>query len=131
MSECKASPFPFLSRISLEEEKNTPPMDCTIYRQLIGSLFYLTHSRTDICYVMNAISRYMKQPHDLHWKEAKRILQYIQGTRTYGIHYATDSELELVGYTTSNWAGDSIDQKSTFGYVFMFGGGSIFWSSKK
>ena len=63
----------------------------------------------------------MQQPHDLHGKAAKRIFQYIQGTRTYDIHYAADSELELVGYTDSDWAGDSIDRKSTSGYVFMFG----------
>ena len=124
-------PFPFLSGISLEQGKSKPPMDCTIYRQLIGSLLYLTHSRLDICYAMNAMSRYMQQPHDPHWKATKRILQYIQGTRTYDIHYAANSELELVGYTDSDWAGDSIDRKSTSGYVFMFGGGPIFWSSKK
>ena len=79
MAECRPTPFTFLSGISLEEGKHTPPMDCTIYRQLIGSLLYLTHYRTDICYAVNAVSRYMHQPHDLHWKEAKRILQYIQG----------------------------------------------------
>ena len=84
-------------------------MDCTIYRQLIGSLLYLTHSQPDIYYSMNAISRYMHHPHDIHWKEAKRILQYIQGTRTYGIHYAADSKLELVGYIDSDLVGDSID----------------------
>ena len=105
-------------------------MDCIIYRQLIGSLLYLTHSRPDICYAVNAISRYMQKPHDIHWKESKRILQYIQGTRTYNIDYATDFELELVGYTDSDWVGDSIDWKSTSGYVFMFGGGPIFWSRK-
>ena len=80
---------------------------------------------------MNAVSRNMQQPHDLHWKAAKRILQYIQGTRTYDIHYAADSELELVGYTDSDWVGDSIDQNYTSRYVFMFGGGPIFWYSKK
>ena len=37
----------------------------------------------------------------------------------------------MVGYKDSNWAGDSIDQKSTSRYVFMFGGGPIFCSSKK
>ena len=130
MADCKPAPFPFLSGISLEEGKSTPPMDCTIYRQLIGSLLYLTHSRPDICYAMNSVSRYIQQTHDLHWKEGKRILQYIQGTRTYGIHYAADSELELVGYTDSDWVGDSIHPNSTSGYVFMFGGGPIFWSSK-
>ena len=73
----------------------------------------------------------MQQPHDIHWKESKRILKYIQGTRTYDIHYAAASKLELVGYTDSDWVGDSIDKKSTYGYVFMFGGGPICWSSKE
>ena len=130
MDYCRPAPFHFLLGISLEEGKSTPPMDCTIYRQLIGSLLYLTHSRPNICYAMTAVSRYMQQPHDLHWKEAKRILQYIQGTRTYVIHYAADSKLELVGYIDSNWVGDSIDYKYSYGYVFIFGGGPIFWSSK-
>ena len=38
MDECKDSPFAFLSGISLEEGKSTPPMDCTIYRHLIDAL---------------------------------------------------------------------------------------------
>ena len=58
------------------------------------------------------------------------MLQYIQGTRTYNIHYVVDSELELVGYTDFDWGGDSINRKSTSGYVFMFGGGPIFLSRK-
>ena len=74
MAECRPAPFPFLLGINLEEGFSTPPMDCTIYRQLIGSLLYLTHSRPDICYAVNVVSRYMQQPHDIHWKKAKRIL---------------------------------------------------------
>ena len=109
MVDCNAAPFPFLSGISLEERKSTPPMNSIIYRQLMGSLLYLTHSRHEICDAMNVVSRYMHQPHDIHWKASKRILQYIQGTRTYNIHYAADSELELVGYIDSDWVGDYID----------------------
>ena len=66
MADCNPAPFPFLSGISLEEGKSTPPMDSTIYLQLIKSLLYLTHSRLDICYAMNVVSRYMQQPHKLH-----------------------------------------------------------------
>ena len=57
MAECKAAPSPLFSGINLEEGKSTPPMDCTIYCQLIRSLLYLTHSRPDICYAMNVVSR--------------------------------------------------------------------------
>ena len=113
MAECMPAPFPFISGISLEEGKSAPPMDCTIYQQLIGSLLYLKHSQPDICYAMNAASRYIQQTHDIHWKASKRILQYIQGTSTYDIHYAADSELELVGYIDSDWEGDSTDRKYT------------------
>ena len=38
MADYIPAPFPFLSGINLEEGKSTPRMDCTIYRQLIGSL---------------------------------------------------------------------------------------------
>ena len=72
----------------------------------------------------------MQQPHELHWNAYKRILQYIQGTRSYDIHYAANYELELVYFTDSDWAGDSIDQNSTSEYVFMFGGDPIFKSNK-
>ena len=68
---------------------------------------------------MNVVLGYMQHPDDIQCKEGKSILQYIQGTRTYDIHYVADSELELVGYTYFDWVGDSI------------GGGPIFWSSKK
>ena len=58
MDDFKASPFPFLSGIILEEGKSTPLMDCTIYHQLIESLLYLTHSRPDIFSAVNGVPRY-------------------------------------------------------------------------
>jgi hypothetical protein len=63
----------------------------------------------------------MQEPHELHWKSAKHILLYIHGTITFGIHYATDSTLDLIGFTDSDWAGDSIDHKSTSGYSLSIG----------
>eukprot|EP00253_Pinus_taeda_P007325 PITA_07325 len=37
----------------------------------------------------------------------------------------------LVGFTNSDWAGDTDDQKSTAGYVFTLGSGPITWACKK
>jgi hypothetical protein len=55
----------------------------------------------------------------------------VKGTPNFGIFYATDCPLSLIGYTDSNWAGNGTDHKSTYGYVFSFGSGPFFWSSKK
>ena len=51
----------------------------------------------------------MDQPHEIHWRATKMILNFVQGTRTHGIFYATKSDLELVGFTDSDWAGDNTD----------------------
>ena len=57
----------------------------------------------------------MDRPHEIHWKAAKRILSFVQGTRTHGIFYKSNSDLELIGFTDSDWAGDSTKRKSTSG----------------
>ena len=130
-SDCKPATTPFLSWIKLENGKDTPLVDCTLYRQLVGSLLYLTHSRLDLSYAVGAVSRYMQEPHELHWNAAKRILRYVQGTITYGIHYAANCSLNLIRFIDSDWAGDTIDRKSTSGYVLSLGSSPICWSSKK
>ena len=87
MEDCKASPCPFLSSIRLKEGGSTPLVDNTLYKQLIGSLLYLTHLRPNISYVVSAAARYMQETHEMHWKEINRILHYVQGVIDYGIHY--------------------------------------------
>ena len=49
----------------------------------------------------------------------------------HGIFYAAKYDLELVGFTDSDWEGGNTDKKSTLGYVFMLAKGPISWSSKK
>ena len=88
LEDSKEAPYPFLSSIKLDEGGSTPLVDNTLYRQLIRILLYLTHSRPDISYAMSGATRYMQEPHELQWKEAKRILHYVHGTIDYGIHYA-------------------------------------------
>jgi hypothetical protein len=66
MTNCKFSLSPFLSGVKLEDGGETPLVDNTLYRQLVGSLLYLTHSRPDLSYAVGAISRFMQEPHELH-----------------------------------------------------------------
>ena len=76
-------------------------------------------------------SRYVDQPNEIHWRATKRILNFVQGTRTHGIFYEAKSDLELVGFIDNDWVGDNTDRDSTSGYVFMLFEGPISFSSKK
>jgi hypothetical protein len=102
MIDCKSTLTPFLSGVKLEDGGETPLVDITLYRQLVGSLLYLTHSRPDLSYAVSVVSRFMQEPHELHWKAAKHILRYVQGTITFGIHYVANSTLYLIGFTDSD-----------------------------
>ncbi|BBG94223.1 transposable element gene [Prunus dulcis] len=97
------------------------PMDtASIYRSV---------KATDIVHDASVVSRFMSDPSNHHFAAVKRILEYIQGTKGYGIRYTQDKEAQLVGYTDSGWAGAIDDRKRTSGCVFFVGNKA--WSSKK
>ena len=91
---------PFLLGVKLEEAGSSPMVNNTLYRQLVGCFLYLTHTRTDIYYAVIVYSRYMDQPHEIHWRAGKRILNFVQGTRTHGIFYKAKSDIDLIGLLT-------------------------------
>ena len=97
----------------------TPEFDATLYRQLVGKILYLTHTRPDLSFVVGLVARFMHQPHESHWKAAKRILRYIRGTVQFWIHYNAGTSPLLIGFTDSDWVGDPDDRKSTAGYIFF------------
>ena len=106
-------------------------VDATKFKQIIGSLMYLTAMRPDLMYSVCLISRFMERPTELHLQAAKIIIRYLKGTTELGIAYKRSGEESLVGFADSDYAGDTGDRKSTSGYVFMIGAGAVSWSSKK
>ena len=81
MKDFNPSNTPFFSGVNLEEASSTPLVNNTLYRHLIGCFIYLTHTRTDISYAVSVSSIHIDQPHEIHWMEAKRILNFIQGKK--------------------------------------------------
>eukprot|EP00253_Pinus_taeda_P033844 PITA_33844 len=131
MEDCKPAPSPFQSGVKLSVSCTSPEVDATLYRQLVGKLLYLTHTRPDLSFAVGLVARVMQNPRESHWKAAKRILRYVRGTIQLGIHYSAKATPLLVGFTDSDWAGDPDDRKSTAGYVFTLGSGPITWACKK
>jgi len=81
MADCNPTPTPFQLGVVLSTTCTTPSVDATLYRQLVCSLLYLTHSHPNISFVVGFVSCFSQDPHESHWKAAKLILHYIQGTK--------------------------------------------------
>eukprot|EP00253_Pinus_taeda_P014226 PITA_14226 len=131
MEDCKPAPSPFQSGVKLSVTCTSPKVDATLYRQLVGKLLYLTHTRPNLSFVVGLVVRFMQTPRESHWKAAKRILCYVRGTVQFGIHYSAEASPLLVGFTDSDWAADPDERKSTAGYVFPLGSRPITWACKK
>jgi hypothetical protein len=131
MEDCKPTPSPFHFAVKLAATCTSLEVDATFYRQLVGSLLYLTHTRPDISFVVGLVARYMQTPHESQWKSAKRILRYVWGTVQFGIYYSSEGTPLLVGFINSVWVGDPDDWKSISGYVFSLGSRLVTWTCKK
>lgn len=65
------------------------------------------------------------------WKAAKKVLRYLQGSKDYMLMYRRTDNLEVIGYSDSDFAGCVDSRKSTSGYIFMFAGRAVSWRSAK
>jgi hypothetical protein len=112
------------SEINIMKSKN--------YRGIIGSLMHImVCTRPDIAAAVGIMSRFMENPGLQHWNGVMRILQYLKKTREHGLTFTRLSKLAIHGFCDSDWAGDQDDNKSTTGWVFIYGGAAISWQSKK
>ncbi|GKA83667.1 hypothetical protein Tco_0805262 [Tanacetum coccineum] len=102
-----------------------------MYRSMIDSLMYLTSSRLDIMFAVYACTRYQVNLKVSHLHAMKRIFRYLKGQLKLGLWYPKDSPFDLVAYTDSDYAGASLDRKSTTGGCQFLGFILISWQSKK
>nr|GEV51601.1 hypothetical protein [Tanacetum cinerariifolium] len=63
--------------------------------------------------------------------DVKRIFRYLKGKPHLGLWYPKDSSFNLVAYSDSDYAGASLDRKSTTGGCQFFGCLLISWQCKK
>jgi hypothetical protein len=131
MENSNAVCSPMVTGTKLSKHDTGNKVDPTQFKQIIGSLMYLTATRPDLMFAVNMIARFMEHPVESHMMAAKRILRYIKGTLELGILYKKGEQADLIAYSDSDYGGDIDDRKSTSGYVFMLGSGAVAWSSRK
>ncbi|GKC10902.1 putative ribonuclease H-like domain-containing protein, partial [Tanacetum coccineum] len=114
----------------LKDEKATD-VDVHLYRSMIGSLMYLTTSRPHIMFAVCACARFQVTPKTSHLHAVKRIFRYLKGHPKLGLWYPRDSPFDLKAFYDSDYAGASLDRKSTTGGCQFLGRRLISWQCKK
>ncbi|XP_020672727.2 uncharacterized protein LOC110092498 [Dendrobium catenatum] len=127
---CNPVANPSCTKISPQLSDDIPCFDQTTYRQLIGSLQYLTLTRPDIAFTVNSLSQHMHEPEATHTHLLKCLLRYIKGTIYLGIPI-TRSNLLLCTYFDADWAADPITRKSISGHCTFLGDTIVSWTVKK
>ncbi|GKA62991.1 retrovirus-related pol polyprotein from transposon TNT 1-94 [Tanacetum coccineum] len=87
----KTTSTPIETNKALLKDEEAEDVDVHLYRSMIGSLMYLTASRPDII--------------------------YLKGQPKLGLWYPRDSPFDLEAFSDSDYAGASLDRKSTTGGV--------------
>ncbi|XP_022932473.1 uncharacterized protein LOC111438879 [Cucurbita moschata] len=81
-------------------------VDANRYQSLVGSLCYLTCTRSDLSLSVYIISWFMEEPIYSHWRVLKRVLRYIEGTVSLELFYLKVEDYKLVGYFDNDLCGD-------------------------
>ncbi|XXG45853.1 hypothetical protein AAC387_Pa02g0824 [Persea americana] len=115
----------------LSKDEGTLIDDPRSYREMVGSLIYVTISRPDLAYSVGIVSQFIQSPRKPHVDVVKRILRYVKGTVSEGVFYKKGVPIKLLGYCDADWAADSSTRRSNSGFCFSLGSGSVTWASKK
>ncbi|CAI7839548.1 unnamed protein product [Closterium sp. NIES-53] len=132
-----SSPQP--TPLSTSHSLSAPPSDESVepsgpYLELVGCLIYLmTCTRHDLAYPLNLLARYVAlgRHRKVHWDAAKRGLCYLCSTSSMGLVLGGRGPIVLTGHADASWADDSAMQRSSLGYTFSLGSGSVSWRSTR
>jgi hypothetical protein len=126
-----------------------------LYQRKLGSVLYAaTTTRPDIAFAVSRLARFNQNPSQEHHRAADRVIQYLYGTRSRAIYYGGDMEgtngrgrdtgtgrddgrdgrseaQSFICASDASFADNSVDRKSSQGYIMKLFGGPIAWRANK
>ncbi|CAI7799638.1 unnamed protein product [Closterium sp. NIES-53] len=104
------------------------------YPELVGCFMYLmTCTRPDLAYPLSLLAHYVApgRHRKVHWDAAKRVLRYLCSTSGMGLVLGGWGPVVLTSHANGSWVDDSATQRSSQGYTFSLGSGSVSWRSTR
>ncbi|CAI7823636.1 unnamed protein product, partial [Closterium sp. NIES-53] len=95
-------------------------------------MYLMTCTLPDLAYPLSILARYVApgRHRPEHMAAAKRVLRYLCNTSGMGLVLGGFSQV-LTGHTDASWADDQATQRSSQGYTFSLGSGSVSWQSTR
>nr|GEV12781.1 retrovirus-related Pol polyprotein from transposon TNT 1-94 [Tanacetum cinerariifolium] len=146
LSNCNLVASPMVTSSSLSLDDSTAFSNPVKYRQVLGSLQYVTLSRHDMAFVVNKVCQYMHAPIKNHWSVVKQILRYLHGMVKHGmlicrsgstlqaftdVLWKGNLDTSLEAFSYADWARDLDDRWSTGGFSIYHGLNLISWTARK
>ncbi|CAI7745488.1 unnamed protein product [Closterium sp. NIES-53] len=96
-------------------------------------MYRMTCTRPDLAYPLNLLARYVApgRHRKVHWDAAKRVLRYLCSTSGMGLVLGGRGPVVLTSHADASWVDDSATQRSSHGYTFSLGSGSVSWRSTR
>ncbi|CAI7812776.1 unnamed protein product [Closterium sp. NIES-54] len=119
--------------LSTSHSLSAPPSNKSVkpsgpYPELVGYLMdVMTCTRPDLAYPFSLLARYVApdRHRKVHWDGAKRVLRYLCSTSGMGLVLGGWGPVVLTGHVDASWFDDSPMQRSSQGYTFSLGFGSV------
>ncbi|GJT28698.1 putative ribonuclease H-like domain-containing protein [Tanacetum coccineum] len=127
----KTASTPMETNKALLKDEESIDVDVHLYRSMIGSLMYLTTSIHDIMFTVCVCARFQVTPKTSHLHAVKRIFRYLKGHPKLGLWYLRDSPFDLEAFPNNDYAGVSLDRKSTTNGCQFLRRRLILWQCKK
>jgi hypothetical protein len=115
MEDSKAMATPMITTTALDANEEGEHVDQNEYRSMIGSILYLTATRSNIQFSVCLCARFQASPRTSHRQSVKRIFRYLRHTPDFSLWYTASSSLALHGFSDADFAGCRLDRKSTSG----------------
>ena len=133
----------FFSGLDTEQDKSV--VDVEAYRSMVGSLLFLAgRSRPDITIAVAILARFSHAPTAYCMRAVQRVLRYVHTTRYMGVTMSVGNaqvgnsgtrihgkDIQVNGFVDSDYAGDTVDRKSTSGFMVKINDAPCIWASKK
>lgn len=129
LANIKPIDTPMDSSSKLSKSDGEPLSNPQQYRSIVGTLQYVTLTRSELSFSINKVCQFMHNPTSEHWASIKRILRYLKKTISHGL-FLRNSSHAIQAFCDADWARCPDDCRSTGGFAYL-GCNLVSWSAKK